>query len=571
MSKILILLSVLICAALVSRGQNSTHQEKKGIISSIREKLNKDIPKTNTSTDSLPKKLAADTLKNPIDSLKQSKWSGNVANQKYDSIQEVLEGRDKITSTTDSITTIVNKPFDKVATLADSPQQKSGDFIQRRVDSLQQRVDKPIDKINDKASRLTKPVDQKADAVNQCIDDKTQNVQTSIQQGFNKATDGSVKAPGQNIGGVDFNVSTNQSALQGTNISNPNLPGVNTNVDGVKLPDGSLKLPDSDLNVDQLQSKADLNLPQADKIKNIKANVSQVDSKLAEAENYEQEIKGIKKLDSASIQDAAKRLEDKAADIADVSRAEEQKQALTKQQMEYMNMMQRYQDPKLLKDEIQRKSRNVVNGKINQYTPSFKEAQKKIADAKKLNSKGDKFKDLKLKRENELADKPTYERLVPGITLQVYQKEVFTIDWGAQVGYKFTNRILAGAGGVYRMGVSEKYSSWVKSLGIYGYRVYGNFNLLKGFYAHGEFESLHVSRYTNPQTLLEIGSQQAYSGYFGLGKRYDITKKIRGSAIVLYRVEFEGDLPSMSKINLRIGFDLNTKKRIRLAKADTKG
>jgi hypothetical protein len=45
-------------------------------------------------------------------------------------------------------------------------------------------------------------------------------------------------------------------------------------------------------------------------------------------------------------------------------------------------MMQRYQDKKLLKDEIARKSRNIVNGKIDKLSPAFKEAQEKIAKAK---------------------------------------------------------------------------------------------------------------------------------------------------------------------------------------------
>jgi hypothetical protein len=163
-----------------------------------------------------------------------------------------------------------------------------------------------------------------------------------------------------------------------------------------------------------------------------------------------------------------------------------------------------------------------------------------------------------------MASKPLYERLVPGITLQVYNKDVFTIDWGLQLGYKFSNRLIGGAGGVYRMNVSDKYESYVNSPGIYGYRLFGNFGIKKGFYVHGEFESLHLSTFVHPQTQLEVPTHAAYSAYFGIGKRYDISKKLRGSAIILYRVEFKGDIPSMSKINLRIGFDLNTKKRTRL-------
>src|SRR5688500_12497585 len=187
MHKNLILLSILICMAALSKGQDSTYQEKKGVVSSIREKFNKDIPDTNISTDSLHKKLAVDTLKKPIDSIKNSKWSGKVANQKSDSIQKVLEGRNKITSITDSITHIVNKPLDKAENFADSLQRRARTFVERRIDSVQQHLEKPIDKINDKASNITKPVEQKAEALNQSIGDKTQKAQNNIQQGFEKA------------------------------------------------------------------------------------------------------------------------------------------------------------------------------------------------------------------------------------------------------------------------------------------------------------------------------------------------------------------------------------------------
>jgi hypothetical protein len=163
-----------------------------------------------------------------------------------------------------------------------------------------------------------------------------------------------------------------------------------------------------------------------------------------------------------------------------------------------------------------------------------------------------------------MKSKPPRERLVPGITLQVYNKEVFTIDWGAQVGYKLSKRVIVGAGGVYRMSVGEKYPAWVRGEGIYGYRGYTGFNLIKGFYAHGELESLYSRTLVDPQTNVEVPSHQTYSGYFGIGKRYDITKKIRGSAIVLYRAEFKGDLPEMSKINLRISFDYDLKKTTKL-------
>jgi hypothetical protein len=54
-----------------------------------------------------------------------------------------------------------------------------------------------------------------------------------------------------------------------------------------------------------------------------------------------------------------------------------------------------------------------------------------------------------------------------------------------------------------------------------------------------------------------------HTGYFGLGKRYDISRWLRGSALLLYRAQFKGHAPYMSKVNLRIEFNYNTRKRKR--------
>lgn len=90
-------------------------------------------------------------------------------------------------------------------------------------------------------------------------------------------------------------------------------------------------------------------------------------------------------------------------------------------------------------------------------------------------------------------------------------------------------------------------------------RLYADFRLLKSFYAHGEFEALTLARLKQP-TRFETLPDQVYGSYFGLGKRYNISRKIKGSVIGLYRVDYKGTVPGLNKINLRIGFDLNIKK-----------
>src|SRR5688500_9012063 len=106
----------------------------------------------------------------------------------------------------------------------------------------------------------------------------------------------------------------------------------------------------------------------------------------------------------------------------------EQSQLLTKQQMEYNAMAERYKDKKLLQQEIARKSKNIVNEKINQNVPDVKAGMSKLNKDKALGS----VKGVLNSKNNRMAGKPVGQRLIPGITLQTYKDKVFMIDFGMQ-------------------------------------------------------------------------------------------------------------------------------------------
>lgn len=72
------------------------------------------------------------------------------------------------------------------------------------------------------------------------------------------------------------------------------------------------------------------------------------------------------------------------------------------------------------------------------------------------------------------------------------------------------------------------------------------------------FETLDAT-YSINQTPEE--KQFVSAGYFGIGKQFNISKKVKGHTLALYRAEFSGHLVDQSKINLRLGFDLRTDKK----------
>jgi hypothetical protein len=152
----LFLLLTFIFYASFSWAQDSTMQEKKGTISTIRQKLNSSMSNLNQSTDSLKHKQSPDALNLPADSLKQIKWNAQVINQKYDSIQTILGGQHKLTTVTDSLTKHATQPIKKVTHGVDSLQQKAESYIQGKLDSVKQKLNRPLDKVNSNIASLEK-------------------------------------------------------------------------------------------------------------------------------------------------------------------------------------------------------------------------------------------------------------------------------------------------------------------------------------------------------------------------------------------------------------------------------
>lgn len=539
---------ILVCCVSISWAQDSVRHERQGIISTLREKLRTSPSKLFHSNDSLKHKPSGDTLNVPADSSKHSKWNAR-AKQKYDSIQQVFEIQNKVTHGTDSVINAATNPVNTLENSVDNLQQKTDNHLQGKVDSMKQKLNNPLDNINTRLSSIEKPIDQKVDGVNKAIEKQTDKLQAGIQKGFDKATDGTVKAPVEGLNADDINLPAEPGSVPTLDVSNPNIPGLDTDLIDADSP---LDLPDTKLNMDQLKEKADLKIPEVNKLNDAKGEMGKVNSQLDKAEKYENELRGLKNLDSASVENVSQKAEEKIMNLEQMKGVKEQTQVLTKQQAEYNALMQRYKDKKLLQQEITRKAKGVINEKINQNTPEVKEGMTALDKHKKS------LKELLSKKNNSMAGKPIGQRLIPGINLQSYNRDVFMIDFGLQVGYRFSGRLRAGVGGVYRTGFSKSYPAFVKGLNIYGGRTYTEFLIRKGIYVHAEYELLNAT-YSLTQNPEE--KQYISAGYFGLGKQFNISKKIKGHTMALYRAEFSGKLLDQSKVNVRFGFDLRTEKK----------
>ncbi|HMG94090.1 MAG TPA: hypothetical protein VK589_28715 [Chryseolinea sp.] len=509
-----------LCGFLGTAQDNS--QQSPGIIKSARTRLDH----VTSKQDSITGLVSPDTSKLPIDTLKIQTANLNAAKQRVDSVENLIK-ENKVTRTADSLEQLVTKPINQAVKKADDITNKTEQAVQKRMDSLEQRINKPLDKINSKVSSIEKPLEEKVEGVNKELDQKADKIEGEVRKGIDKATDGAVNTPPQNIEVPNVNL-PKTPAISEVDLNNPSVPGGKGNLDNPTLPKSSVDVPKLNLDAGDLKEKTNVKIPDVSKLPDVKGEINDADAKLAELEKYEQELRGIKKLDSASIESATKRAEDRILNMEQMKGVKEQMKTAADKQAEYDALVQRYRDKKLTQQELTRKAKNLVNDKINKDVPEVKKGMDVINKSKST------VKGMLSKENNQMAGKPIGQRLIPGITLQSSKANVFVVDFGLQLGYRLTGRLRTGVGGIYRVGFDDSYKYFVKGQSIYGGRGYAEFLIRKGIYIHAEYELLEVpDNLSSPETRTIVSS-----GYFGIGKQFNISKKIKGHTLFLYRAEF---------------------------------
>jgi len=545
----------------------------------------------------------ADSLSLPAsDSLKtkSASVSDSLTLPAFDSLKTSLTLPDTLAGLKGSLETGFN-----VASLTDSVKGFSNplDTLKKPAlpgDSLRNEVSTHIEGTQQKISESTDAVQNKAEGVQTKIEDKATSVQQKAEEKVNKLSGKEVDLgkgeTSPDINGIqvpDVGLPGNTQLPQGSGLSTPEL---NTDV---KLPEtGNIS---QSINPD-LPKMTDVKLP--DGIESVTEKVGEAGSKLEKVGEVKNEVKGIKENGLDGVKDLPK-----TAELEKITSKTEEVNKLTEEAGQYKDqvkeiketgiedlntesleeevskmsgvkeldaqtkkakelagsqtaMLQRYSDKKLIQAELKRKSANVVNDQMKDFMPSIKAKQADMVKAKKLSGNVVQTADSvkKIKRENAMKGKPFRNRIVPGVTMQTFNGNgEMLFDLGPQIGYRVTGRLTMGVGGVYRVGVGKVNPSWVEDKDTYGYRVYSDFALIKGFFGHAEFESLNKP-VQSPLSPQEIDTQDAKGINIGLGKKYTISSRVKGSLMGMYRCSLTGDLPGQSKFAVRMGFDYVFKK-----------
>ncbi|MEO0555241.1 MAG: hypothetical protein AAF149_18675 [Bacteroidota bacterium] len=513
-----------------------------------------------------------------------------------DSLQHGLNKADSIQLPTTPIDSAIQAVQAKLHASSDAPDSTKNRLQQQlnqlnkqqvthqKLDSLQNLYQKRADSLQTLNLPHQNYLD-KIDSITQLPGCKINQKLTQWQQGAREKLN---RAQGQ----LDPRITKKLPDTELPGIESLDLPtdGFTDQIDNDLLPE---KL-DTELNTDQLtdlQKELDIDNPldtdllndtplddwqnQADDITkstttpvdNLKgeANIDQVTAKLNEysgqaGEVAEQTAK-VKAGDFTNVQDQAE--EEIIKEFDELGTLDEQKSLLDQTraeheeyiqlQKEYIEKAQQYNDPTLVKQRITQKSKYIANGKLKAYQVKVAEAQEKLSQLKTDSSKAL----LDIPKAEEW---PIRERLIAGANLELFRSEGTQLDFTPYIGFQLTERLHVYASYLYRIDFNKDKQQLNVDNTVYGARLAATYRFFKGFYLRTSGEQL---RTFVPNSAVPGEQQRDWvrSFYAGVGNRYNISRHMKGTVQVMYNFSYNRDTPFPNRYNIRLGFEIDFKKR----------
>ena len=164
-------------------------------------------------------------------------------------------------------------------------------------------------------------------------------------------------------------------------------------------------------------------------------------------------------------------------------------------------------------------------------------------------------KPLSQRPANPMKGQPLQVRLRPGMMLHFQKGTIASLDFSPQLSYRLTGRITVGAGSTYRVYFRTERPFFPGGPYIYGGRVFTDYIFWKNLFVHAELESLR-----RPGGISLMGDRYqkdwVESIPLGLGKQFNIGKRIQANTQMLYNVITTNYSPYHSQWLFRMGFTL---------------
>lgn len=228
-------------------------------------------------------------------------------------------------------------------------------------------------------------------------------------------------------------------------------------------------------------------------------------------------------------------------------------ESMRAEQLQYKKQMEQWKDSTYRKQQVREKASQEALDYLQKNSHLLKNAQDRMQVLMKKYSVVPNSNDLSTAiKQTSLKGRTFKERLVLGGNFNVVSMTPFSVDASPMIGYRWNTKFYTGIGLNYRLTFNDslKYKSYISPSNT-SIRVFGNYDLIKNFFAYAEteFAGLKAKSAENSKNEWRVN-------YFvGLGKKFLIHPKIFMTITCLYNVN--GDLSNSSypsRFQYRIGF-----------------
>jgi len=157
---------------------------------------------------------------------------------------------------------------------------------------------------------------------------------------------------------------------------------------------------------------------------------------------------------------------------------------------------------------------------------------------------------------NEMKSKSFLKRLEFGTNLQFGRPNALvpsTADIAGQIAYKFHQNGSFGIGASYKLGYGNLRRFSISHQGV-GLRSFLDYKLKGQFYINGGFEYNYHHSFRTIEQLRDFSAWQS-SALIGVSKKYKVSKKVKGSIIILYDFLYYQHSPRTQPLVFRLGYN----------------
>lgn len=419
----------------------------------------------------------------------------------------------------------------------DTIQIKELSKLNERIDSLATKL-KPdsLNKVTRKESELQTKINAPIEKVEGAINNKLGAYSNNGATGLPGQINGQVNLPG--VPGVD-----GAGDLSG----NPDLGTGDVNIPGLS----DQQLPDpEDINVKELGDKVEGVTEVTEKVK----DVTEVTDKV---NGYENDLQNIPKPDEAALSQEA---ENKIAQSDQYASLGDQLAEATAAQ----DKAKRYFDPMVSKEQTLDQAKEVAVNHFAGHEKELKDAMEQLSKLKEKFPDANGTLDLFKKTQDTYKQKHFYERLTPGLSLQIQKPNTFWLDVTPSLFCNITACWSAGLAWNERIAYNFKDKNWHAGDHIYGPRASVQFRLKPNLILRSDVEAMNapVRNSLLGPAVDAAGRGWVWTYFAGIKHDFKFSNSLIGNVQVMYNLYNPNNLsPYVTRLNVRMGIELPLLKR----------